>query len=289
MRPLITTGLWLFAVTLLSSCSGIPPYNADAKEQSARSNPAFKAFTHSVESRRLAGVTTGNQCDIAVLFIHGAPGDWKAWGDYLAEPALTDRADMIAIDRPGFGDSDPGQRLLSLEDQAKVILEGARQVHKGPFVLVGHSYGGPVQFQIAMDYPDDVAGMVVLAGAVDPVLQASRWYHYLADTWLAAQILPEALDVTTDEMLSLPEELVNQRDGLSAIEHPVTVIQGEKDWLVPQGNEDYIANHLTNAEIKIIRIAGQGHFLPWEQYDLVRDEIGAMLPSNACSTKANQS
>lgn len=52
---------------------------------------------------------------------------------------------------------------------------------------------------------------------------------------------------------------------------PVTVIQGETDWLVPVGNADYARENLKHANIIVIE--GQGHFLPWEQYTLVKAQI----------------
>ena len=125
--------------------------------------------------------------------------------------------------------------------------------------------------------------MVILAGALDPVIQKSRWYHYMADTWPLRSILPDNLNVATKEMLHLPGELILQKKQLANITMPSTFIQGKEDWLVPMENIAYIKKNLTKDSIKIIALSDQGHFLPWEQYELVKTEIITLLGSGSCS------
>lgn len=267
---------------IMAACNGIPPYDGDAHKKSAKMDKNFKTFQHEIDERTIHGVRTGQACNPAVIFIHGAPGDWKAWGRYLGDPYLTQKAFMIAIDRPGYAQSDAGRAELSLQKQAFLIIEAAQKEHYGPFFLVGHSYGGPIQLQIAHDFPNNVSGMLILAGAIDPILQTSRWYHHLAATWLGHMILPQALNTTTKEMLSLPAELKKQQSKLKNIKKPITVIQGEKDWLVPTGNAEYAEQHLVSAKTSIIKLPKQGHFIPWEQYDLVKHHIAQHLEKSVC-------
>lgn len=233
----------------------------------------FDHFTHTINEHRLKGVHAGSHDKPAFLFIHGTPGDWKAWGRFLGDSELSEKTFMLAIDRPGFGQSAPGTPVLSLETQASVILQSALKEHPGPFVIVGHSYGGPIQLEIAANFPEHVSRLIILAGAIDPVLQKERWYHHLANTWAGRVILPEPLNVSTQEMLSLPSELKRLQSQLKAIDKPVTVIQGGKDWLVPSGNAEYARKQLSGADVSVIQIADQGHFLPWKEYDLVKREI----------------
>ena len=70
---------------------------------------------------------------------------------------------MCAYDRPGLGWSDdlpePQDAAAATED-LHALLEAAGEA--GPFILVGHSIGGPYAMNYAHRYPDDVAGMVLL-------------------------------------------------------------------------------------------------------------------------------
>lgn len=254
-------------------CQGIPPYDKESQEELAIMGENFGYFTHVENDQRLKGVRGGTPHKPPVLFIHGTPGDWKAWGRYLGDSELQEKTFMLAVDRPGFGESDSGNPVLSLETQASVIMQSALNEHPGPFVVVGHSYGGAIQLEMAANFPDKISSLIILAGAIDPNLHEARWYHHLANTCLGRCVLPEPLNVATQEMLSLPTELKRMKVKLKEIQIPITVIQGGKDWLAPSGNAAYAQEALTAAEVKVIPLPKQGHFLPWKEYDLVKGEI----------------
>jgi len=70
---------------------------------------------------------------------------------------------ICTYDRAGYAWSDPGpkprtfaQLNLELRDALSKLSE------QGPFVLVGHSYGGPVARNFATTYPHEVAGIVLV-------------------------------------------------------------------------------------------------------------------------------
>jgi pimeloyl-ACP methyl ester carboxylesterase len=75
---------------------------------------------------------------------------------------------ICTYDRAGYAWSDPGplprtfaQINLELRDALKKLGEN------GPYVLVGHSYGGPVIRNFAVTYPQDVAGLVFVDAAFE--------------------------------------------------------------------------------------------------------------------------
>jgi pimeloyl-ACP methyl ester carboxylesterase len=75
---------------------------------------------------------------------------------------------ICTYDRAGYAWSDPGpmprtfaQLNLELRDALAKLGE------RGPFVLVGHSFGGPVVRNFAALYPQDVAGMVLVDAAFE--------------------------------------------------------------------------------------------------------------------------
>lgn len=266
--------LAIATITLfLSACNGVPPYDGLAHEELAKNNQHFDYFYHDIDGQTVHGAMVGENTNPALIFIHGTPGDWKAWGQYLGDPDLNEELFIMAFDRPGFGGSDGGTPVLNLKDQGDAIIKTALKEHPGPFILIGHSYGGPVQVQIAQDHADHVAAMIILAGALDPVTQKARWYHYLANTWIAWRILPEPLKVTTKEMIALPPQLEAQQERLRDITISTTLIQGETDWLVPKANVDYAKMNIDSDHLNTITLDKQGHFLPWEQYDLVKSTI----------------
>lgn len=73
---------------------------------------------------------------------------------------------VCTYDRPGYAWSDPGPKPRTF---AQINLEMhealARSGERGPFVLVGHSFGGPVVRSYALDYSGEVAGVVFVDAA----------------------------------------------------------------------------------------------------------------------------
>lgn len=92
----------------------------------------------------------------------GPGGDSSMWREVLPQVARETQA--CAYDRVGQGRSSrPVPHPHSMRQMARelrALLDTAER--KGPFVLVGHSMGGPVARWFEMEYPDELAGMVLV-------------------------------------------------------------------------------------------------------------------------------
>jgi pimeloyl-ACP methyl ester carboxylesterase len=102
-----------------------------------------------------------------VVFEAGAGASRSMWS--LVQPAVGARTRAIVYDRSGLGRSapDPVARTLPrMADDLAAVLDHAGP---GPFVLVGHSAGGPIVRAAAALQPDRIAGLVL----VDPTDEAS--------------------------------------------------------------------------------------------------------------------
>jgi pimeloyl-ACP methyl ester carboxylesterase len=96
--------------------------------------------------------------DPAIVFIHGLPGSIRDWDNVQS---LLPERHLIAIDRPGFGDS--GGSPLTMREQADVIAEALKALSVERALLVGHSYGGTVALTVARRHPGAVGGVVLVA------------------------------------------------------------------------------------------------------------------------------
>lgn len=211
-----------------------------------------------------------------ILFIHGSPGSHEAFSDYLEDRILQEKAILISVDRFGYGGSMKGKSELSVGSQARYIAPILEE-YKLPTLVVGHSYGGPVATRLAMDYPKYISSVLLLAGSIDPELEEVLWYQKLANWKLVRFILPSFLDVSNQEILPLRFELKKMEHLWQNITVPITIIQGDNDSLVPAANTDYAQKMISDkTKLKIIR-GNMNHFLPWNQYALVRKEILEML------------
>ncbi len=75
---------------------------------------------------------------------------------------------ICTYDRAGYAWSEPGPRPRTFAQINMELRDALAKLHeRGPFVLVGHSYGGPVIRNFAATYPRDVAGMVLVDAAFE--------------------------------------------------------------------------------------------------------------------------
>ncbi|MEM1181870.1 MAG: alpha/beta hydrolase [Acidobacteriota bacterium] len=221
-----------------------------------------------------AGVAPG-AAEPTILFIHGSPGTWKAWRGFLADPGLSARAHLIAVDRPGFGLSGRGLAEPSLAQQAAAAAVALEGEDHGPTLVVGHSYGGPVASQLAADRPDSVDGLVLVAPSIDPELEEIRWYQRFAER--LPFLVPVDLRTANREILPLAGELRRLEPRLADLTLPVTVIQGLDDRLVPPGNADFAERAFSGAHLQVERLEGVNHFIPWRQPETITAAIQGWL------------
>ncbi len=187
---------------------------------------------------------------------------------------------MGSVDRPGFGyTSGFGQPEGSLERQAaavQAVVERLAPTQK--IILVGHSLGGPVIARYAMDYPDRVAGLIIVAGSVDPDLEEHPWWQGAIDVPPLCWLLPKSFWASNREIKLLEAELRQILPRWADIRCPVTMVHAENDRLVPFANVAFARRMLVNcADYREITFAKGDHFFLWTQPEIVRQAVLDML------------
>jgi pimeloyl-ACP methyl ester carboxylesterase len=220
--------------------------------------------------RNIHVVSTGNKTNDTIIFVHGSPGTWDAYVDYLTDKALLYKYFMISYDRPGFGKSDSGRYEANLKKQGEILMNVVNSFSlTGKIILVGHSFGGPVIVQAAMDYPDKFHRLVILAGSIDPEEEKVEWYQNFANLKLVRYILPEMVDVANQEILPLKGELEKILNNYEKITIPVVFYQGGKDTLVPPGNAYFAKRKFVNSKFELVFEEELNHFIPWNRKEKV--------------------
>lgn len=224
---------------------------------------------------RLGYVAAGDPEGRRVLFVHGTPGEATDWSGFLREvPAGQYR---IAVDRPGFGESGPGAPVVALSDQARAISALLASDDR-PAVVVGSSYGGPVALSLAAQYPQQVAGVILVGAAADPAREQIHPLQRFASARLVERLMPEPLRHSNAELFALRRELEFLGTHLHNIRARVTILQGMRDTLVPAENAHYLADKLIGAMRKrVVFIRDVGHFLHLLHSDLVEDALNHMI------------
>ncbi|MGE5545871.1 MAG: alpha/beta fold hydrolase [Solirubrobacterales bacterium] len=154
-------GLVGLALGAGAALTGLAFWSSQASKDAERANPPTGTFIE-IGGAKLHYLARGS--GRPVVFIHGLGGMIQDWTLSLADRAARGYR-CIAFDRPGYGWSErPGWSRWSPEKQAETLRRAARRMGAERPVLVAHDFGTLVALSWALEYPEDVAGIVLIAG-----------------------------------------------------------------------------------------------------------------------------
>ncbi|MEA2459388.1 MAG: hypothetical protein QOC95_2360 [Thermoleophilaceae bacterium] len=99
-----------------------------------------------------------------VVFVHGLGGCWQNFLENIPRAAAEGRR-AIGIDLPGFGFSEMPAGEISISGYGRVVNELCDRIDTGEVVLVGNSMGGFISAEMAIQFPERVARMVLVSAA----------------------------------------------------------------------------------------------------------------------------
>ncbi|MEX0314163.1 MAG: alpha/beta fold hydrolase [Allomuricauda sp.] len=237
--------------------------------------------TLTVQNQDLHYIQTGNKDAATLVFVHGSPGSWDAYKNYLIDSTLLKKFRIIAPDRPGFGRSG-FRKSKALGPQALLLNELLKLKDNGkPYTLIGHSYGGPLIVKMALEQPELYKNLIILAGALDPNAEKpEKWRKPL--TWIPLKYLvPGALKPSNDELWMLKKDLKELETSLHQLKQRTLIIHGTEDELVPYQNVPFMEAHFSSVDsLKIIPLEKENHFIVWSQEKLVKESIINWVESN---------
>jgi 3-oxoadipate enol-lactonase len=224
----------------------------------------------------------------SILWLHGWGGFKELWWQTLRDLGRDHR--NLAPDLPGHGAS-PLRSSTELAAIASRVKAFAEQHLHGPFVLVGHSMGGGIAAELALQAPQLIERLIL----VDPAIDAHRMPSYtrtylqpvigwpmfrfanligkavrpLADAiphehgggnlrpWLRRAAVQSQFEPA--EYHALLPSLFATRAGerLQQLQMPTLLVSGRFDTLVPPQLTRDLQQHLPHAEY--VEIAASGH------------------------------
>ena len=230
------------------------------------------------------------------VLIHGLSEDRSAWSRQV--PFLQSTMNTVAYDVRGFGASPAGRGDGTVDQIADDLGQILSAFDTGPAWLVGFSMGGVIAQRFAMDHPDMVAGLVLIASSCtvgragvaffeDRIRQATEGglekLHSI-NTEDARGCISEGHDDLVAEYQALRTTAVKDIDGylnacramlrlsqepmvqdLGTIDCPTAVVAGELDPYCPPRAAEQIANAIAGSELTLI--PETGHCLHWEKPD----------------------
>ena len=98
-----------------------------------------------------------------IVILHGLGGQMGNF-TYALLDRLTDEFRVILMDRPGSGYSQRAQGATGrITEQAAVVAEFVRKLGLERPLLVGHSLGGAIALGVALDHPEAVKALALVA------------------------------------------------------------------------------------------------------------------------------
>lgn len=234
-----------------------------------------------------------------LLFLHyfgGSGGNWASVMDLLARRGFC----CLAPDLRGFGKSvatKHADRALSVREWSDDIVNLARFLGLGRFVLVGHSMGGKIALAVAARAPAGLEGVVLLAPSPPtPEPMAAKERARLLDGYGDAAAARQTLREITGRPLSPDRAAGAVKDSiqtsraawqawlkhgsredisamLAAIHVPVSIAIGAADKTITESLvQREIADRLRGS-VPVQTIPRAGHLLPLEAPKATADFI----------------
>lgn len=216
-----------------------------------------------------------------LVFIHGSPSSTAFWVKMMQDSTLQERANLLAIDRPGYGGSGLGKALISVKKQASYVadvIKDRRMSPVQPVILHGSSYGGTVSARIAMDYPEMIDGLLLQSASTAPREEYTYWITHPTSRWPLSKLIPPALHTANNEKLSHQAQLEDMAEHWGRINASTVVLHGTDDWLIYPPNAYYSCDMLTNAEPLVHHMVENGeHDLIYRTPKLLKRYLNKLL------------
>ena len=150
----------LVAGALALAVGGLAWFSRAAAKRAEASVPVDGAFID-IDGNRLHYVDQGHGPPL--VLIHGLGGQMRNFAPALVEDLARDFR-VILVDRPGSGYSVRARSAAAgLSQQADTMAKFIRSLGVGKVMLVGHSLGGALSLTVAVEHPDCVGALALIA------------------------------------------------------------------------------------------------------------------------------
>ena len=228
-----------------------------------------------------------------LLLIHSSMSSHREW---RAQQPLSKDTKLTLIDLPGHGESDTIEESVTVPKLANIISQFLKGLEFIPVIPVGHSIGGAVAMQLALDFPVKVQALILIGtgaklGVYPAILEGLRLDYDRAINLTIGQMAfakntdPTLIEGAKHEALACPPAVsladfqacnaFDVRERLDEITVPTLILVGSEDQLTPLKWSKYLNEHISTSRLEIIPRAG--HFVQQEQPKAVNQAISTFL------------
>lgn len=227
-----------------------------------------------------------------IVFIHGFGGKAEQWQYQMQKFAMDNR--VVALDLRGHGLSDKPSTGYEME-RIQLDLETALSQLKvsPPFVLIGHSFGGAIVTDYALNHPDHIEKLIIIATAgefkLSPLFKLGlnlpssvlRLIGPFTRKWLHAP--PHALREFYHSNMSKWRGW----DKFSRLTVPTLVVRGHRDIVFDRPLFEKVAGSIPGAED--VDIGVSGHMVMLERREAVDRAVTNFLKGESKKTWRDKS
>jgi pimeloyl-ACP methyl ester carboxylesterase len=244
-----------------------------------------------VLKRRVFYESNGN--GLPLIFVHGSMANHHTWDSQLQ---LSKAHHLLLLDLPGHGQSEPLDEPITVKLLTDHVAGFAESLGIGPGVFIGHSLGGAICLQLALDSPALVQALVLIGtgaklGVLPAILEALKT-DFRASVELAiggmafaSPARPEIIERTKRESLKCRPDIAyadfvacnsfDVRQRIPEIKAPTLIIVGDQDRLTPVKWSQFLTDKISGASLQVV--ASAGHMVMLEQPQEVNRVILAFL------------
>ena len=248
-----------------------------------------------------------------IVLVHGIGQDGARDWRYVIQELAEDH-DVWALDLPGFGESDKGNKLYTPDSYVRVVEAAIGKRVGRPFAMIGHSMGAAVSLDYAATYPKRVSRLILvdMAGVLHRAIFAESMgrlgveqvtgFYPEESSWVGSVVRRmlnkiEPLAGPTATILRTPETRQrflngdpNAIAGYALVEHdfsrplravkvPTLLVWGSEDKIAPMRTARVALATIPGSRLRIIQ--GVRHEpmtqVPQRFNEIVRDELGGRL------------
>jgi pimeloyl-ACP methyl ester carboxylesterase len=229
--------------------------------------------------------------EVTLVLLSPWPESLYAWEQLW--PRLGSAAHVLAIDLPGFGQSEGRVDLYSPQAMGRFLVRLIEEWELGAPHILGPDVGGPAALFAAAESPASLTSMVIGNGATAyPLDVGGNLAELIANPDFESLLALDGAGVVRQAMTAhdsyevsaaaledylasyagsrfgesarfvrnYPIDLALLKDLLPRIETPVKIIAGARDPMVPLSNAEYLKARLPRCELTALDL---GHFA-WE-------------------------
>ena len=252
-----------------------------------------------------------------LLLLHGFLGTGSCWLPLMEK--LRSHYRCISLDLLGFGNSAKPAIRYDIAKEVAFVRQVVEVFNLGSCYIMGHSFGGWVAAAYALQYPNEVKGLVLAAAAgIRDDSFCGRYDHLRPLLWptpvvdwglslvkpLAALVGQQAaiaqLSWFRQELNAQPAarsfllDRLRPEDAIDTVEQqihqlqvPTLVVTGDRDETIPLWHSQTYATEIPGAQLAIIPDAD--HALPQKYFNEMAELVLQFFANQANAISANRS